>query len=207
MPASTAPPCEALGIGCADTYGSSLNGMQGGLGPRSEINPYTGDFLYPFSFIGITGQLLYKRINVSQADLNPTLFPGALYYYEAQYVHPEEFAWDTQYNNISHRRFNVGTLQADGYVLNPSGIVLEQEPALNAWRSADPSVDIQDLAVPDDGMLMLGARATELGGGVWHYEYALANRNSQRAARIFAVTLGGRGRDESLLPRHPPPQR
>ncbi len=32
--------CSTLGIGCADTYSASLNGNQGSLGPRSEINPW-----------------------------------------------------------------------------------------------------------------------------------------------------------------------
>ncbi len=32
--------CTTLGIGCADTYSASLNGNQGSLGPRSEINPW-----------------------------------------------------------------------------------------------------------------------------------------------------------------------
>ena len=36
-----------LGVGCCDAYNSSLNGFQEILGPKSEINPYTGVFPYP----------------------------------------------------------------------------------------------------------------------------------------------------------------
>ena len=48
--------CETrLGIGCSDPYGSGLNGSQGGLGPRSEVNASTGVFLWPFGAQGQTG--------------------------------------------------------------------------------------------------------------------------------------------------------
>ena len=48
--------CETrLGIGCSDPYGSGLNGNQGGLGPRSEVNASTGVFLWPFGAQGQTG--------------------------------------------------------------------------------------------------------------------------------------------------------
>src|SRR5262249_45222825 len=37
-----------LGPGCSDTYVSSLNGSQGGMGPRSAVNPHSGEVIYPF---------------------------------------------------------------------------------------------------------------------------------------------------------------
>ena len=39
----------ALGIGCTDAYGSGLNGSQGNLGPRSEVNASTGAYPWPHS--------------------------------------------------------------------------------------------------------------------------------------------------------------
>ena len=41
-------PCSTLGVGCADTYGTFLNGEQSGLGPRTDVNASTGFFNYPF---------------------------------------------------------------------------------------------------------------------------------------------------------------
>ena len=38
MPCQGTGSWSALGVGCSDPYGSSLNGSQGPLGPRSEVN-------------------------------------------------------------------------------------------------------------------------------------------------------------------------
>ncbi|MCA8962702.1 MAG: hypothetical protein KDC38_19400, partial [Planctomycetes bacterium] len=76
--------CEILSVGCRDTYGSQLNGQQAGLGPRYEVNAATGEFPYPFDTIGVTGPVNYKRIQVQQSDLDPTLHPTATYLYESQ---------------------------------------------------------------------------------------------------------------------------
>ena len=43
-----------LGVGCSDAYGSGLNGSQGNLGPRSQVNPTNGYYPYPFSAPAIT---------------------------------------------------------------------------------------------------------------------------------------------------------
>ena len=126
--------CATLGVGCADTYGSQLNGDQTGLGPRYEINAATGEFPYPFDTLGLVGPPLYKRVQVAQSDLNPAFNPGATYFYESQYIHPEEPAFGTQYNNVSHREFSVGTLESDGYVLQPEGSTVQEQAAIAAWR-------------------------------------------------------------------------
>ncbi|MEM7262767.1 MAG: hypothetical protein AAF488_12310, partial [Planctomycetota bacterium] len=182
-------PCSTLGVGCADTYGSTLNGDQTGLGPRYEINASTGEFPYPFDTIGLSGPVLYKRLQVAQSDLSPALNPGSTFYYECQYIHPEEPAFGTQYNNVSYRRFSVGLLQPEGYAIAPVGDTIQQAPAIAAWQAADPEVALDDILIDDDGMLILGSRATDLGGGQWHYEYALYNMNSHRSAGSFSVSL------------------
>jgi hypothetical protein len=37
------------------------------------------------------------------------------------------------------------------------------------------------------GQVILGAKATDLGGGMWHYEYAMQNLNSDRSVSSFSV--------------------
>src|SRR6185436_19129494 len=44
-----------LGVNCSDPYSSSLNGDQGRLGPKADVNPNTGVYLYPDSRINTTG--------------------------------------------------------------------------------------------------------------------------------------------------------
>ena len=38
-------------------------------------------------------------------------------------------------------------------------------------------------------MYVLSAKTTELGDGLWHYEYALQNLNSDRSAGSFSIPL------------------
>ncbi len=40
-----------------------------------------------------------------------------------------------------------------------------------------------------DGWAYVGSRATDLGGGVWHYEYAVENLNSDRGIGSFSVPI------------------
>lgn len=180
--------CDFLGVNCADTYGSTLNGMQNGLGPRSEVNPSTGSFLYPFTTQGQSGPLLYKRLQVADTDLNPIGNPGARYFYEALYITPDEGAFGTQYNNASYRELEVGSYD-DGYELSGTTDTVSQAPALYAWQAADPQVVVEERFIPGDGMVMVGARATELTPGLWRYEYAIYNYNSDRGVGRFSVSL------------------
>jgi hypothetical protein len=44
-------------------------------------------------------------------------------------------------------------------------------------------------SLPLDGWATVGSKATDLGGGVWHYEYAVENRNSDRGIGTFSVNF------------------
>src|SRR5262249_17299429 len=39
------------------------------------------------------------------------------------------------------------------------------------------------------GLFLLSAKSTALGGGFWHYEYAIENMNSNRAAVSFSIPI------------------
>ena len=47
-PCSPGGSCPALYPGCSDPYDAGLNGQQSGLGPKSEVNAFTGFFPYPW---------------------------------------------------------------------------------------------------------------------------------------------------------------
>src|SRR4051812_36495657 len=87
-----------LGIGCSDVYSGHLNGNQAGfngqsgLGPRSQINPSTGMFPFPYQSQGQSGDAIYKRIQIHQNDLDPALNPGAQYFGEGQYIAADDAA-------------------------------------------------------------------------------------------------------------------
>ncbi len=172
-----------LGVGCSDPYDSTLNGDQRALGPRSVVNASTGDF--PFPGVFPTGDALYKRLQVKTVDLDPALYPGARYFAEGQYVAADDALAGNDDNNASYREITFDP----GLAPTLLGETQRFRSAIEAWRDLDPTVEIVNLDVPGDGRFQLAAKAIDLGGGVWRYEYALHNLSSHRSARRFAVSI------------------
>ncbi len=187
--------CNTLGVGCSDPYVTALNGNQNGLGPRSQINAATGVFPYPFTAPPVESTLS-RRIRVANADLDPELNPGALYFAEAHYVAADDHAAGNGSNNASHRRINVGAISLNGFLLGVAGTTAAQLPAIHAWHlhglgvnTPDPDVHIVDVDVPDDGRFIVGHKVRDLGDGTWDYEFAVHNLFSDRSAGRFTVPL------------------
>ncbi|MDZ4756435.1 MAG: hypothetical protein SGJ11_18330, partial [Phycisphaerae bacterium] len=187
--------CDALGVGCSDPYDSSLNGSQGGLGPRSQVNPVTGAFPYPFSAPAAPATI-GRRMQVPIADLVPADNSGALYFGEGHYIATDDAAAGNANNNASYRRMLVGTLTGGSYNLSFTGGTIQETNAIEAWKThglglnqADPDVFIAPIDVEGDGRLILGYKASDNGDGTWHYEYAVYNMYSNRAARSFSVPV------------------
>jgi len=180
----------ALGPGCSDPYDTGLNGSQGGLGPKFEVDPTKGLYPWPFTGDGQTGNTLFKRIQVRNDDLNPALNPGALYFGEGQYTSPDDAAANNDNNNASYRRINVGSLSGGGYNLSFTGSTQRTKPAIQAWKDFDPSVTLNTLDVPFDGRFLIAFKVTDNGNGTWDYEYAIQNLNSNRAGGSFSVPVG-----------------
>ncbi len=190
----------ALGVGCSDPYDAATNGLQGGLvyqgqtvsglGPRSDINSSTGAFVWPYGTLGVTGNAIYKRLQIRLADLDPALNPGAMYFAEGQYITPDD-AGVNALNNVSYRRFTVGALNSGAYTLTINGTYLtqRQKPALQAWADNDASVLLQSADIEHDGRYQLACKVTNNGNGTWHYEYAMYNMNSHKSLGSFRVPI------------------
>ena len=192
---------SVLGVGCSDPYSASRNGVQcttvGGLGPRFQVNAHTGAFTFPYMFRNncsyISHTSVTRRCQVHVDDLNSTLNPGALYYAEAQYVTPDDAAALNQNNNSSYERVTFsGTTN---FSASSGGSTVRERAAIQAWRASDPSVTETFIDTPENsgpnptGRLILAAKATDMGGGVWDYEYALYNMNSDRSVSFFKVDV------------------
>lgn len=181
-----------LGVGCTDTYTSSLNASQSGLGPRYEVNPWTGGYRFPDSHLsgghGHDGQVDH-RLQVAEADLLDG--PGtAQYVVDGYYVvrddidHTNSVSWKTVTPNgtlggtWSFSMSGAGTLPNIGY-------------ALNAWSGARQTVIAEEVPpvefVSPDGRCVLASKATDLGDGMWHYEYALYNFDLNRKVQSFSI--------------------
>ncbi|MBL8897999.1 MAG: hypothetical protein JNM84_10250 [Planctomycetes bacterium] len=179
---------SALGVGCSDPYGAGLNGNQGSLGPRSEVNAATGFFLYPPQHMPSYPATIGKRIQVSHADLDPALNPGARYFVEGQYVTPDDAMAGNGWNNASYREVSV-TPNGGSYTIALIGSTQRTKPAIQAWQDLDSRVVMQTINIPGDGRLHVGLRAIDLLNGRYRFEYAVHNLNSDRSVRRFTVPM------------------
>ena len=177
-----------LGVNCSDPYSASLNGSQTRMGPRFEVNPTTGVFPYPATNQSQTGNAIYKRLQVHNVDLDPTQNVGAQYFVEGHYVAKDEALSKNLHNNASYRTANVtGTPGNFNFTL--TGSTVRQKLAIEAWPVVDPTVVLTNIYVDNDGRYVLAAKVTDLGGGMFHYEYALHNMNGHRAVGTFTVPI------------------
>jgi len=201
--------CDALFPGCSDPYSAGLNGSQGGLGPKHEIDAAAG--FIPLNWNGNgtvepgdTNQIIYKRLQVAQTDLNPS---GGVHLFASSYVQPEDSEYGNDLNSQSYRRV---TVNQTNFNISLAGTTQRGRAAIYAWQdhglglnTPDPSVIINlvtDTSTPrhnnttipgiaDGGHFLAGVKVTDLGGGNWNYEYAIQNLTSDRSGRSFRIPL------------------
>ncbi len=180
-----------LGVGCTDPYGSSLNGSRP-LGRKSEVDPATGQFPFPPGGGGASAQGWNQRVAVRQDDLIATMNPGARYFVEGHYVTPDDAAAGNGLNNASYREV---TVSQSTFNLSLIGGTVREKAAIAAWATIDPSVELINVDVPDSRPIErfhVARKVTEVVPGLlWHYEYAVHNMNSVRAADRLAIRFFG----------------
>ncbi|QDV90180.1 hypothetical protein RAS2_12590 [Phycisphaerae bacterium RAS2] len=178
-----------LGAGCQDVYTSGWNAGQGRLARRSGINAFTGAFA---NADGATGDAIFKRLQVLQSDMDPANFPGALFFFEGVYAASDDATWQNWLNNASYKRVTFNASYAPTY----QGSIFQFKAGIHAWKdhglgpnTPDPAVTITNVDIPAEGRLILGHKVTNLGGGLWRYDYALYNLNSDKS--VGEVTVAG----------------
>ncbi len=176
-----------LGVGCSDVYGSGLNGNQSSAGPRWQVNAHTGVYTYPPANPPWSGQQA-RRCEVALTDLESTTTTATKFFGETTYVNQDDAMAGNGDNNASY----VGLTCTGGpndFTFGLTGATQRSMQALRAWPTVEPGVTLTDVHVPNDGLFVVGSHATSLGGGVWHYEYAVLNMNSARNGGSFTVAL------------------
>ncbi|GJQ31002.1 MAG: hypothetical protein HBSAPP03_28860 [Phycisphaerae bacterium] len=179
---------QQLGIACTDAYGSGLNGSQGNLGPRSEVNATNGVYQWPFGGAAYSGAIA-RRLQVLQDDVNPALNAGALYFAECQYVTQDDAQWNNGLNNNTWRRITIASTTATPAF---AGASVVQQAAINAWAANDASVTLVNADYLDNNIVsrfIVGSKVTSNGNGTWTYEYAIQNINAHRSAGSVAVSV------------------
>jgi hypothetical protein len=183
-----------LGVNCSDAYSATLNGQQGGffgiggLGPRSEVNPVTGVFDFPYGTQGQSGDDVYKRLQVANVDLDPAAHPDARYFLEAHYVTPDDSAAGNFNNNASCREVQIGDLSGGGWDLDLIGSTLVAESITEIWADLDPEVLLSIVDVSSGGRFQVASKV-QPSGGDWCYEYAVHNLSSHRSGQALDVPL------------------
>jgi len=189
---------SVLGVGCSDPYTASRNGSQTGLGPRGQVNAFTGTYgsatcaQHPSG--GNAG-----RLEVLLTDLTNTSGGASAttrYFGESQYINHDDAIW----SDASHPAGWLSTNNASYIEVTVSGTATEHNfaflgsthrftSAIQAWRTIDPTVTESIVDVPGEGRFIISSKATSLGNGLYHYEYAVYNMNSDRSGGSFSVPL------------------
>ncbi|MBO6513975.1 MAG: hypothetical protein JJ974_08430 [Phycisphaerales bacterium] len=179
----------ALGVGCSDVSSAVINGSQGLMGPRSEVDPQSGFYPYPFTSINQVGDAVYKRLQVSQEDISD---PDALYFVETQVISSSETTLEARNNNMSYRQvtFQSGTLAPT--LVGPT---YSEQPAIFAWRdhgngigNPDPDVIISVASIPDlDSTYVVGSHVEVLGEDHSLARYAVLNLNGEVGIRHLGI--------------------
>jgi hypothetical protein len=180
-----------LGVGCTDVYFAGANGARP-LGMRSEVEPTSVAFPFPVTDVPAT-QVYDQRLKVLEADVDADLNPGAAYCVEAQLGASDDAAAGNGLDNAGYRQVTPAT--ASPYDLTPTGATVRFASALRFWQQVDPAVEIVEVDF-DTGPAgtverFEVARKVTGGGSAWHYEYAVRNMNSKRAAQRFEIRFPG----------------
>ncbi|MEM8834603.1 MAG: dockerin type I domain-containing protein [Planctomycetota bacterium] len=180
-----------LGPGCMDPYNAAVNADQTRLGPRAEINPWTGAFPFPFASLNQTGDPIFKRLQVRDEYFDADTYPDARYFIEGHMVAETEPGANSA-NNATYREVAVLQSGPAGVQLQCVGEIFVGEPAINAWPADDPGVTLDTVKVPatgGDGWINIASRAHDNNDGTWRYEVAVHNLNSHRAVRAVEIEL------------------
>jgi hypothetical protein len=177
-----------VGTGCSNPHSASTVGNHGVLGPRWQINAFTGFF--PSGSAAnppVNASTTARRLRAKSAELEPSN-ASIQYLTEIVFVAQQEATLGNNADNASYRPISVAGGPTD-FTAAVSGPTVREEPAIRAWKASDPSVIETDIQIPGEGLFILAAKATPISGNVWNYEYALMNFNSDLSGRAFRVPL------------------
>lgn len=200
------PSCSAtdgthLGVGCSDPYNATRNAAQSSLGPKWQVNATTGVHIHPVANPtpnngGVVRLLQIKTTDLEVSDGTQPITSQPRYYVEGQYIAADDAASGNKNNNASYRPITVtgsGSAWTFARIGSGTGATLREKPGVRAWKAFDASVTETDVITPEDGglsaLVIIGGQATDLGGGIYHYEYAIQNLNSDRSIGSFSVPV------------------
>ena len=199
-------PCNGIGgnlmgVTCSDTYTAGHNAGRGNLGPPSEINPWLGTWPAQGSYfdqgdpnvgapgnndgvqspINVGSDAVKNRVTIKESDM---LVAGAQYFYGIQLIHQGE-AVAARWDNIKSRGFQPTWTGSGWNVVNTAigetfGSILQHWPGSEVNSGGNGN---------DDGRFFVACKVTSLGGGNYHYEYAVHNVDNSRAGATLRIPI------------------
>ncbi|MFN0206959.1 MAG: hypothetical protein ACKVS6_11710 [Planctomycetota bacterium] len=192
-----------LGVGCSDTYSTGNNGDNFWLGPPGEINPFLGTWTAACSHFdkgepavgspqdcdGVrsltSGQAsalgsVGHRIRVEDGDF---AIPGD-FYYQGYYVVRSE-AENKRGDNIGSRKFTP-TWNGNSWGISTTDAGPTYGSILQRWSGATVTSNTNGA---DDGRVYVGVKVTGPTNGIYHYEYAIHNRDNSRGVGGFRLPI------------------
>ncbi|MBL9078611.1 MAG: hypothetical protein JNL08_13960 [Planctomycetes bacterium] len=189
---------QLMGVHCSDTYGVGNNADRNWLGPADEINPWLGTWSRTGSYFDVgdagtgtvdgikslstTGYDSVKyRVTMREVDLTTA---GAQYFYGIHLVHEGE-ALANRWDNLASRGCTP-TWNGSTWTFPNSAVGQVYGSILQHWTGATLNSNSNG---SDDGRFFVAVKTTALGGGVYHYEYAVHNADNSRGAATFSVPI------------------
>jgi hypothetical protein len=184
---------QLMGLNCSDTYAPGNNASRTWLGPPEEIDPWLGtwDPVGSYFDIGDPRQSNYpapadgsrslsqavfdtvdNRVTVNEIDLT-TL--GAKYYYGLQLIHEGE-ALSSRGDNLAHRGMDP-TWTGTNWQFPSNQEGQQYGSILTRWNGATVKFGQNG---NDDGRIFVAVKTYSIGGGDYHYEYAVHNVDNSR---------------------------
>jgi hypothetical protein len=176
-----------LGLGCADVYSVGNNDSNNSLGPRNEIIPASNAWgrcgsIYDTNCDGFangTPNGSYdQRLKVLESQFSGAAHTGATYRFESWYLARQDI-------NILN---SMGTTRATFSRPSTVWVVGGNDqyrlgPAIDRWVDpAAPGANAATTMVSTaEGNVKVAMKATDLGGGLWRYDYAAMNLDFARA--------------------------
>lgn len=191
-----------MGIGCSDIYGVGNNNDRNYLAPPSELNPWLGSWVANGSYfdIGDPAQAGYplpadggrslvttgfdavkNRVIMKEQDL---LTPGAQYFYCIHLMHEGE-AVANRGDNLASRGCTP-TWSGSTWSFPNNAVSQIWGTVLQRWSGASISNGQNG---NDDGRFFVAVKTTSLGGGNFHYEYAIHNVDNNRGGGTFRIPI------------------
>ncbi len=176
-----------LGRGCSDVYSVSNNDSNTSLGPRSEIVPASNIWgrcgsIYDTNCDGIANTSpngsFDQRLVVRESQFSGAAQTGATYRFESWYLARGDI---NVLNSMASTR-NTFTRSGTVWVVGGND-EYKLGPVIDRWvepTSRGNNVSTADLNTAE-GRVKLAAKATDLGGGRWRYDYAVMNLDFSRS--------------------------